>query len=78
VGQTGVVVRALEPTGLIALGETEYRATAEPGARALVGDEVTVLSAYGKVLKVAHRDSEPVVAEGWRRRFVRRLRLRGR
>ena len=78
VGQTGVVVRALEPTGLIALGETEYRATAEPGARALVGDKVTVLSAYGEVLKVAHRDSEPVVAEGWRRRFVRLLRLRGR
>ena len=77
VGRTGVVVEALEPSGLIALGETEYRATAEPGARALVGDEVTVVGAYGEVLKVAHVDAAPPGrAVGWPRRLASTLRHR--
>lgn len=73
VGQTGVVVRALEPTGLIAVGEVEYRAMTDPGTTAPVDDEVTVVGVYGDVLKVAHRGTT-IVKVGRFRRLARQLR----
>jgi len=78
VGQTGLVLEALDPTGRIALGETEYRATTEPGARASVGDEVTVVGAYGEVLKVAHGDTVSERRAHWPRLLARVLRQGGR
>jgi membrane protein implicated in regulation of membrane protease activity len=78
VGQTGLVLEALDPTGRIALGETEYRATTEPGARTSVGDEVTVVGAYGEVLKVAHGDTVSERRAHWPRLLARVLRQGGR
>ena len=69
-GQTGIAVSDLEPSGRIRLADEERTATTNPGDVIRQGEEVTVLGVYGNVLKVSRVPPEDV---GEKRSLLGRL-----
>ena len=60
VGQRGVALSALEPSGSVRVGEEEWTATTDPGEHVREGDEVQVVGVYaGRLLKVSSIASGP-------------------
>ena len=54
-GQVGVAVSDLAPSGTVRLSEQEWTATVELGEVIREGEEVAVTAIYGSVLKVARK-----------------------
>ncbi len=52
-GQTGIAVSDLEPSGMSRLADEERTATTNPGDVIKEGEKVKVLGVYGNVLKVS-------------------------
>ena len=60
VGQRGVALSALEPSGSVRVREEEWTATTDPGEHVREGDEVQVVGVYaGRLLKVSSIASGP-------------------
>ena len=58
VGQLGVAVSHLAPSGTVWVADKEWTATANPGDVIQEGDEVRVIGVYGSVLKISRYDQE--------------------
>ena len=52
VGQQGLAVSDLEPSGMVSIANEEWTATTDVGSRIRKGEEVAVIGVYGSVLKV--------------------------
>ena len=57
-GQLGVAVSHLAPSGTVWVADKEWTATANPGDVIHEGDEVRVIGVYGSVLKISRYDQE--------------------
>ena len=58
VGQLGVAVSHLAPSGTIRVADKEWTATTDPGDVIKEGEEVRVIGIYGSVLKISRYDQE--------------------
>ena len=67
VGERGVALSSLDPSGTVRVGDEEWTATTDPGDQVGEGSEVTVIGVYsGRLLKVSSALPQPSADAGRR------------